>query len=94
MRAAARQLGEGRDNFRAALEETIRRSELTGTVKLWAVATAPKGWLDCNGAAISRLGYAALFAVIGTTHGVGDGSTTFNLPSWTAPTGGIYIIKV
>lgn len=42
--------------------------------------TAPAGWLKANGAAVSRTAYAALFAAIGTTYGVGDGSTTFNLP--------------
>ncbi len=39
-----------------------------------------KGWLYCDGAEISRTTFAALFTEIGTTHGVGDGSTTFNLP--------------
>src|SRR5690606_38542325 len=43
-------------------------------------ATADVGWFHCNGAAVSRTTYAALFARIGTTYGVGDGSTTFNLP--------------
>lgn len=51
-----------------------------GTVVAFAGATAPTGWLVCNGAAVSRTTYAALFAAIGTTHGAGDGSTTFNLP--------------
>ena len=41
----------------------------------------PDGWLQCNGAAVSRTTYAALFAVIGTKYGSGDGSTTFNLPN-------------
>lgn len=41
---------------------------------------APSGYLICDGTAISRQTYAALFAAIGTTHGAGDGSTTFNLP--------------
>lgn len=40
----------------------------------------PEGWLQCNGAAVSRTTYAALFAVIGTKYGSGDGSNTFNLP--------------
>ena len=40
----------------------------------------PGGWLLCDGAAVSRTTFAALFAAIGTTYGVGDGSTTFNLP--------------
>lgn len=42
--------------------------------------TVPTGWLYCNGAAVSRASYAALFALIGTTFGAGDGATTFNLP--------------
>jgi microcystin-dependent protein len=40
----------------------------------------PSGWLYCNGAAYSRTSYAALFAVIGTAYGAGDGTTTFNVP--------------
>ena len=51
-----------------------------GFVAPFAGATAPAGWLECNGAAVSRSTYAALFAAIGTIHGVGDGATTFNLP--------------
>lgn len=43
----------------------------------------PTGYLYCNGAAVSRTTYAALFNVIGTSHGTGDGSTTFNLPNYT-----------
>ena len=43
-------------------------------------ATAPSGWMKANGAAISRTAYAALFAVIGTSFGAGDGFNTFNLP--------------
>ncbi|NBO39768.1 phage tail protein [bacterium] len=46
----------------------------------FAGTSAPDGWLLCQGQAISRTTYAALFAVVGTTYGVGDGSTTFNLP--------------
>ncbi len=43
--------------------------------------TAPAGWLACNGQPVNRIGtYAALFAAIGTTWGVGNGSTTFNVP--------------
>lgn len=41
----------------------------------------PAGWLECNGQAVSRTGKAALFASISTTFGVGDGSTTFNVPT-------------
>ncbi len=51
-----------------------------GGIILYGGATAPTGWLLCNGADISRTTYAALFAVLGTAFGAGDGSTTFNLP--------------
>lgn len=47
-----------------------------------AVNTIPAGWLKANGATVSRTTYAALFAVIGTTYGAGDGSTTFKLPDY------------
>lgn len=52
----------------------------TGTLTAYGGATAPTGWLICDGSAISRSTYADLFAIIGTTYGSGDGSTTFNLP--------------
>jgi hypothetical protein len=55
----------------------------TGGLIMWGTGTAPSGWLLCAGAAVSRTTYAALFAVIGTTFGVGDGTTTFNLPNYT-----------
>lgn len=51
-----------------------------GTVIHIAKNTAPAGYLKCNGAAVSRTTYADLFAAIGTTYGVGNGSTTFNVP--------------
>lgn len=54
--------------------------ERVGEVATFAVANPPSGWLRCNGAAVSRTTYSRLFAVIGTTFGVGDGSTTFNVP--------------
>jgi microcystin-dependent protein len=46
---------------------------------MYGGAAAPTGWLLCDGAAISRATYAALFAVVGTVFGAGDGSTTFNI---------------
>ena len=52
----------------------------TGSVIPYAGASAPTGWLICDGSAVSRSTYAVLFAIIGTTFGSGDGSTTFNLP--------------
>lgn len=51
-----------------------------GTINAFGGAEAPKGWLLCQGQAISRTDYADLFAVIGTAFGAGDGSTTFNIP--------------
>jgi len=53
---------------------------IPGEVKWFAMVTPPSGFLKANGSAISRTTYANLFAAIGTTYGVGDGSTTFNLP--------------
>jgi len=50
------------------------------TVLPFATSTVPTGFLECNGSVISRTTYSALFAVIGTTYGVGNGSTTFNIP--------------
>lgn len=52
----------------------------TGFVMPFAGLTAPKGWLICDGSAVSRTTYSNLYSVIGTTYGSGDGSTTFNLP--------------
>ena len=52
----------------------------SGAITQYAGAAAPSGWLICNGAAVSRETYGALFGAIGTTYGVGNGSTTFNLP--------------
>jgi microcystin-dependent protein len=52
-----------------------------GTISFYGNATAPTGWLPCNGAAVSRTTYASLFANIGTAYGSGDGSTTFNVPT-------------
>ena len=51
-----------------------------GAVMPFAMATAPTGWFSCDGALLSRTTYALLFAAIGTTFGVGDGSTTFAIP--------------
>lgn len=45
-----------------------------------AVATIPSGWLLCNDQAVSRTTFANLFDAIGTFYGIGDGSTTFNVP--------------
>jgi microcystin-dependent protein len=52
----------------------------SGMVAQFAMVTPPTGWLPCDGSIISRTTYANLFAAIGTTFGVGDGSTTFGIP--------------
>ena len=51
-----------------------------GVVAWTAASAAPTGWLLCDGSAVSRTTYADLFTALSTTYGVGDGSTTFNLP--------------
>ena len=68
------------------LEAEIKR--VLGTLEtgipvgaIMAFHDVPAGWLQCNGAAVSRTTYAALFAKIGTKYGSGNGSTTFNLPN-------------
>lgn len=53
----------------------------SGMITPYGGATAPSGWLLCDGTAVSRETYADLFAAIGTTFGTGDGSTTFNIPN-------------
>jgi microcystin-dependent protein len=63
----------------ANLQDIVNRSEV-GAIKPWGKATAPAGYVLCDGAAISRTTYADLFAVISTTYGTGNGSTTFNVP--------------
>lgn len=55
-------------------------SSMTGVVLPYAGSAAPTGFLLCDGAAVSRTTFATLFALVSTTYGVGDGSTTFNLP--------------
>lgn len=53
----------------------------TGSILLWPTDTAPSGYVLCDGSAISRTTYSDLFAIISTDYGVGDGSTTFNVPN-------------
>ena len=52
----------------------------TATIVPWSSSSVPTGFLECNGAAVSRSTYSALFAIIGTTYGAGDGASTFGLP--------------
>lgn len=53
-----------------------------GLICAYAGAVAPAGWLLCDGALVSRTGYAALFAAIGERYGAGDGTSTFALPDF------------
>ena len=72
---------------------TIPATNITGTgtapvplmpagVIVAMAGTVPTGWLECNGQAVNRTTYAALFAVTGTVYGAGNGSTTFNVPNF------------
>jgi len=53
-----------------------------GIIIPYAGQAVPTGYLECNGAAVSRVTYATLFTALGTMYGAGDGSTTFNLPDY------------
>ena len=53
-----------------------------GTVMAYAGSSVPSGWLECNGQAVSRSTYSALYSAIGTRYGAGNGSTTFNVPDY------------
>lgn len=67
-------------NFNPAVKQ--ERLELVSSIAPFPLSYAPAGWLKANGAAVSRVAYAELFARIGTTFGAGDGATTFNLPDY------------
>lgn len=64
-----------------AIRSSASIAEATGVVMQFAGATAPQGYLLCDGASVSRSIYSTLFSVIGTAYGAGDGSTTFNVPN-------------
>tara|TARA_R110002020_G_scaffold425838_1_gene635258 strand:+ start:448 stop:1032 length:585 start_codon:yes stop_codon:yes gene_type:complete len=53
----------------------------TATIIPWSDSSVPSGYLECNGQAVSRSTYSALFAIVGTTYGAGDGSSTFLVPN-------------
>lgn len=68
----------------ATLQAKVQQVEVTppGMIMYYPKNSAPNAnWLVCDGRAVSRTGYAALFAVIGTQYGAGNGSTTFNVPN-------------
>ena len=68
------------------LDELIALALPLGTIQMYTKSTAPTAttnggtWLICDGTAVSRTTYAALYSLVGTTYGVGDGSNTFNIP--------------
>lgn len=62
------------------LSVKLDKLNIVGMIAAFGASTPPDGWLECNGAPVSRATYAVLFASIGTAFGVGDGSTTFGLP--------------
>jgi microcystin-dependent protein len=72
----------GTNTTQIATTAFVQIANPTGAIVAFAGSSAPSGWLMCDGRStgISRTTYAGLFAVIGTTYGSGDGSTTFNLP--------------
>lgn len=85
--ATQAEVDTGTDNTRAVSPQTLAGAVTilglatpSGAITAYAGTSAPVGYLLCNGAAVSRTTYAALFAVLGSTYGDGDGSTTFNLP--------------
>lgn len=68
------------DTQRALTPSNLLAVLPSGLILPYAGPSAPQGWLLCEGQAVSRTTYAGLFDVIGTTYGIGNGSTTFNLP--------------
>lgn len=73
----------GTDNIVVTVEgsaQEVVSQFSTGMYMPYAAGTAPTGWLLCDGSAVSRTTYAALFALIGISYGSGNGTTTFNVP--------------
>ena len=68
----------------AVNKQTLDAAAPIGAILMWGKSSAPSNYLLCTGTEVSRTTYAALFAIIGTTFGAGNGSTTFNLPNFNA----------
>jgi len=68
-------------NKKMTLESLARLLTPPGLIATYGGSTAPTGYLLCDGSAVSRTTYSALFTAIGTAYGAGDGSTTFNVPN-------------
>ncbi|SCD24317.1 phage tail protein [Brucella inopinata] len=73
-------LGDAKNPGDAVSKKLLDAAVPIGEVKAFAGSTPPPGWLLCYGQEVSRTTYAALFAIIGTTFGGGDGGSTFNVP--------------
>jgi microcystin-dependent protein len=75
------------DSFKRRTEEVgLEIHTPVGMIVPYAASGAPRGWLACDGAAVSRTQFLDLFNTIGTTFGIGDGFSTFNLPDLRART--------
>lgn len=73
---------ESGSSCRAKLNQALSLWDgMVGAIIAFAGASAPSKWLICDGSAVSRTTYSELFSIIGETYGVGDSSTTFNLPN-------------
>jgi microcystin-dependent protein len=68
------------DGATSAIQTQLNTNTPVGMISPYAGSTPPTGWLLCDGAAVSRTTYASLFTITSTTYGVGDGTTTFNVP--------------
>ena len=80
----------------AAILDFDGQVRMVGEIVMYGGTAAPTGWLVCDGSAVSRADHAALFGVLGTRYGSGDGSTTFNVPNLAAQfpsIGVLFIIK-
>lgn len=76
-------LGDDGELSDEALQGIYDRMMPIGAMIPYAASSMPSDkWLPCLGQSISRTGYPALFALIGTSYGSGDGTTTFNIPDW------------
>ena len=78
------EVGASRDSWGSLLNDNFTALDATmpiGALIDFAGSAAPSGWLLCDGRAVSRSIYSDLFAVLGTSWGAGDGSTTFRLPN-------------
>ncbi len=74
-------VGDGLVEYFLTLQnDTVAIAAPAGAVLPFAFSTPPVGWLECDGSAISRASYAALFGQIGTAYGPGDGVNTFGVP--------------